>query len=523
MSKKIKSVLNLIALVFNVAIAQTDGTLDQSFNSNGFLYERNFGSSCSFIQTDGKILVAGSMPQTGSSGSSLQIARYRANGTADISFSGTGITSTRIGTNDFSDFPSQILVEPVSEGNIYVAGHSLGLGSSNPNAWVVKYNAYGLLDNTFGQNGIAAIGSAFIRAACRQTDGKIILVGETISTNLQQIDFFVARIKTNGALDNTFGGGGGIVSTDITGYYDFATSITLQSDGKILVSGGANGKPALVRYNSDGTLDNSFGQLGRVIVNSVQAPSVKIELLPNGKVISLGRLTTLPESYSIIKFNSNGSLDNTFASGGILSKTVADIVVLNDMVLLPDGTVVIAGAGKNSLGPSDFIVIKHNGDGTMDTGFGSNGIVKTHIGTVNDVTNSAEIIEEIKVQTDGKIVAIGSKQIRPNGSFFTAIARYNNSLRVGIIDPLILENKVMSFPNPNFESNVNIEFDLVKSCSVNIEILDISGKILIVKDYGNLIEGKQNLIVQIPLTTGTYFLKINTNKASLMTKILKIK
>ncbi|MCP5093108.1 MAG: hypothetical protein GY949_19525, partial [Gammaproteobacteria bacterium] len=130
---------------------------------------------------------------------------------------------------------------------------------------LTRYNSDGTLDTSFGGgDGIVttAIGSSqdYSQSVTMQSDGKILVGG--YSFNGSSYEFTLTRYNTDGTLDTGFGGGDGIATTDIGSGNDYGQSVTVQSDGKILVGGyshnGSNNDFALVRYNSDGTLDTSF-------------------------------------------------------------------------------------------------------------------------------------------------------------------------------------------------------------------------------------------------------------------------
>src|ERR1043165_2507558 len=181
----------------------------------------------------------------------------------------------------------------------------------------------GSLDNTFGSGGIATValgGSDYANATAIQSDGKIVVVGYDF-LNGYDYDFAVSRFNSDGTLDNTFGSGG-TVTTDFgydyygNGYNSTATAVAIQSDGKIVVAGNISYGGyviqtlfALVRYNSDGTLDNTFGSGGvdtSAFAGSAGVSSVAIQ--DDGKIIVGG--------VALVRCNSDGTFDNTFGSGG---------------------------------------------------------------------------------------------------------------------------------------------------------------------------------------------------------------
>jgi uncharacterized delta-60 repeat protein len=223
----------------------------------------------------------------------------------------------------------------------------------------------------------------------------------------------------DGDLDTTFGSGG-IVITDFGGY-DFASALALQSDGKILAagttrSGGPSGSSnfALARYNSDGSLDTTFGTGGRVTTDSSGDGSA-LAIRSDGKIVVAGEARG-ETSFVLAQYNSDGSLDTTFGSAGKVVRSDFSSSFHIALVLQPDGKIVIAGGRF-----SDFAQFRYNSDGSLDTTFGSGGLVTT------DFSGRDDEAYALAIQFDGKIVAAG-RTTTTSGSVLSdfALARYNS-------------------------------------------------------------------------------------------------
>jgi uncharacterized delta-60 repeat protein len=194
--------------------------------------------------------------------------------------------------------------------------------SSAPTA----YAAAGDLDATFGTNGqviTAFSGFAAGNAVAVQSDGKVVVVGE------ESNDFTVARYSSGGILDSSFGDGGK-VTTDFSDNSDRAYAVAIQTDGKIIVAGSTGSDFALARYNSNGTLDSSFGDGGKVTTNySVSGPGDSgraVAVQSDGKIVLAGYSydSTEYEEFALLRYNSNGILDSSFGSGGIVITSIGD-------------------------------------------------------------------------------------------------------------------------------------------------------------------------------------------------------
>ena len=282
------------------------GDLDISFDGDGKVTTAvGSGNDYAYsvaIQSDGKIVVAG---ESGNSPGNRDFAltRYNANGSLDISFDGDGKVTTDFGSR-FDDVAYSVAIQ--SDGKIVVAGYSLNSGG-NWDFALTRYNANGSLDISFDGDGKVTtdFGGALDRAVsvAIQSDGKIVAAG--YSDNGSNRDFALTRYNSNGSLDTTFDGDGK-VTTDF-GSIDTALSVAIQSDGKIVVAGYSGNTPfnwdfALTRYNSNGSLDTTFDGDGKVTtaigISSDYAFSVAIQ--SDGKIVAAG-------------YSDNGSSNRDFA------------------------------------------------------------------------------------------------------------------------------------------------------------------------------------------------------------------
>jgi len=227
--------------------------------------------------------------------------------------------------------------------------------------------AAGILDPNFGSGGkvsfrIGVSTNDRARAAALQPDGKIVIVGTTLPSSAQspsQRDFAVARLNTDGSLDSTFGNGGRVI-TDFNNEEDIVGSVVIQSDGKIVVGGGrrvifqSNSLAfALARYNPNGSLDQTFGSGGKVVTD-IPFPEGVIEsisfllLQTDGKIIAVGSLGgTSPAPGSqilLVRYNTDGSLDASFGDNGKFKILFGYHTSLHGAAIQPDGKILISGA-----------------------------------------------------------------------------------------------------------------------------------------------------------------------------------
>ena len=215
-----------------------------------------------------------------------------------------------------------------------------------------------------------------------------------------------------GDLDLTFGNGGKVITPGIGGLSDIA----IQADGKIVAVGG----PWIVRYNPNGSLDNSFGTGGIVIIQlgdniSVLAFSVAIQA--DGKIVVAAgshNPATAMGGFAVARYTPHGWLDTTFNStgkifnpnqGGYASATA----------IQTDGKIVVIGGGRDAGGSDYSAVYRYEINGTPDTSFNGTGTI----------IRQGSTFSAVAIQTDGKIIVAGSESCCGPDTFYARIFRYN--------------------------------------------------------------------------------------------------
>jgi uncharacterized delta-60 repeat protein len=267
-----------------------------------------------------------------------------------------------------------------------------------------------------------------------QPDGKILVVGYASG---QTFDLVVARLNPDSSLDLDFGVNGKVFLSFETDY-DWGQAIALQPDGKILVGGETrfheipatrNTQYGLARLNADGTLDENFGEGGKIIVDFFQLLDsvTNITPLPNGKIVASGYVTngadnTSAFDFGLVGLNPDGSLDKSFGTNG---KVVTDFAGDKDAparsFAMPDGKIIVAGsASQATLNNANFALARYNPNGSLDTSFDGDGKLMTDFsnGSTDTMTSAA-------LTPDGKIVAVGWTTFATVGTYDYAVVRYN--------------------------------------------------------------------------------------------------
>ena len=340
-------------------------------------------------------------------------------GYLDPTFGTGGILTTYVGGS--VNHATSIAID--SNGKINVAGFAYIDGGYD--FAVVRYNSNGSLDTSFGVDGKATtdFGASMdvTNAIAIDSNGKIILAGYSdIEGNY---NFAVVRYNIDGTLDTSFSADGKL-TTGIGASNDVSTSIAIDENGKIVLAGysvmsGGAVDFAVVRYNIDGTLDTSFSADGKVTTDIGDSDNARAVVIDgNGNIVVAGSsyLAYLESNdFAVVRYNSNGSLDTSFSTDGILT---TDIRTTWDdaysLAIDSNSKIIVAGMSWNTSN-TDIALVRYNSDGLIDSTFGTDGIIITAIGTSSDQANS------LAIDNDGKIVVAG---VTRNVYDYFAVVRY---------------------------------------------------------------------------------------------------
>ena len=419
--------LFLFFLQINVYAATV--SLDSTFGTNGKTIT-TFGNSATSprlgIQLDGKKILVGRA--SNGNNNDWVVYRYEKDGNPDATFGNNGIITRDFGGNDIL---ISVFVQP--DGKILVGG-----SSTNNEYWTIgRFKTDGSLDTAFGSGGIVSIVTrGFVSSLIVQPDGKIIAVGyQTLGGDKVAL----VRYNSNGSLDTTFGAGGTVI-TAIGSINDRGNDAILQPDGKILVLGdfnaGGHDELFLARYNSNGVLDMGFGAGGKVIMQigaTVGARDMTLQV--DGKIIVTGGAVNIGQVDTYVaRHNSDGTLDNAFGTGGkVLISFIPGNDSANSIALQSDGKIVLGGYEDSGASSGiDFALRRFNTDGTLDSTFDGDGSLVLPISTGHDEITS------VAIQSDGKIIGAGNVF---NGNYFDwAITRFVVSDYIDLPVPLLKQN-----------------------------------------------------------------------------------
>lgn len=516
-----------ISLFNSLAFAQ-DGILDYTFGIDGKI-KTSLSASLDeaksvAIQPDGKIIVAGYFIDN-SYDNQFAIVRFRQDGSLDSTFGVNGkVTTTKFGSSGSKAYSIALQ----TDGKILVAGYT-NIGIKYVFA-IARYNNNGTLDNTFGSSGkiTTSVGtnSCYAFSIALQPDGKIILAG--YYNNGSNYDFALVRYNNNGILDNSFGNNG-VVVTDINNKYDIAYSVAIQSDGKIVAAGytsddnHTSGDFILIRYNSDGTIDSTFNSDGIVLTDFKNGidKAVQIKIQSDNKIIAVGyAYNDSTYDVALARYNSDGSLDDSFGLDGKVLTAIGNREDKAYAVALQfDGKIIVAGEYNNSpnhnYSDNDWVVLRYNINGTLDNSFGLYGKAITSFGS------SEEAAYCIALQSDGKIVVAG------HSGYDFALIRYLNTSSTSGVDLSLKENMSFSleqnFPNP-FNPVTTIQFSISSREYLTLKVFDLLGREIetIANDYFN--PGMHLLTFNAKdLSTGIYVYSLQIGNRILQKKMILLK
>lgn len=386
-------------------LVPTTGVLDSTFGTGGIVKTAAAAEARGVaVRADGKIVAVGS------NSSDFAVVRYNSDGTLDTSFSGDGIATT-----DFNKYLDKAFAVAVDGNKTLAVGFAYS--TSGTDIALARYNNDGTLDRSFDKDGkvTTSIGKArgignyaYAEAlgAAIQSDGKIVVVGDSHLTGNPHV-LTVVRYNSDGSLDTSFGSGGKAVFTNIQ---DSGNKVVILGDGKIVIGRGLGA----VRLNANGSLDTTFGNGGiatATVPGAQSSDGNSITVQSDGKIVVVG--WTYFEDYTTgmqvaaARFNADGSLDTSFDGDGIATVNFYNAPTLqanelgNDVVIDSDGKILIGGHVGTS--GYNFLVTRLNTDGSLDTAFGTNGKVETSLGDNGFDTDAYAMA----LQPDGKVILAG--------------------------------------------------------------------------------------------------------------------
>ena len=392
--------------------AASAGDLDPTFGSGGVV-TTSFGADAAGANaiairaSDGSMIAAGYDVQ--SHGEAFALAKYLSDGSPDPSFGGgTGMVTT-----SFSHANAVVTAVAIQQttGKIVVAGFV----ASPPNNRfaVARYNPDGTLDTTFSHDGKVITdfgGNAEANAVAILPNNDVVVAGFAAPPG-PGTDYALARYTDKGKLDPSFGTGG-LVTTNFFGSDSGINSLAVQANGDLVTAGvtasGSNTQFSVARYNSNGTLDQSFGVSGVQFTAFETNPTdqaTAVRLGTGGRILVAGSATkNVPGAktkIAVARYTSNGTLDTSFSTDGKTTTSIGSGAAAYGIGIEPAGGIVVAGTVGTQPPHFDMAVVRYTPAGALDSGFGTGGIVRTDLG-------ADERAFGMRIQSDGRIVVAGA-------------------------------------------------------------------------------------------------------------------
>ncbi len=431
----------ICAFIIVRGVLAEGGILDPTFGMNGIVVT-DLGSSSDtgvniVLQRDGKIVMA-------ASGNAPTLVRFNPDGTLDTTFGTNGKVTTAV----------RGPVALQRDGKLIVGGEMTG------GIGLARYTSTGTLDNSFGTNGVViawendnsnmrySFGDLVV-----QPDGKIVVISIQEAIGGNHVSCFIARFHGNGTLEE-----------DSRAFFDesnfpesernFCKAVTLQSDGKIILSGQAepnfSGMAIILgrlKSGSTSSFDPAFGTNGHGTVvtpiTSFMHGRGALAVQADGKIVLAGKTyvdrNNINENLVLVRYNSNGTLDHTLGGSGIVITDFGKNEVGNDLAVQANGKIIVAGKSYSSTS-SDILLVRYNTDGTLDSSFGNSGKAILDLG-------GSDSAEGVLLQLDNKVLAVGTKNgdaalLRYVGNTTTPTAQIFKA--IGSYDGWILESSETS-------------------------------------------------------------------------------
>lgn len=380
------------------------GQLDTSFGGSGAaIFDSGFTDNC----LDIALLSDDSVVTTGVSFNGavneLIASRYSAGGLPVLSFGTSGTFHYNTGSNT-----GGIKIRRIAADQLILAGYTTNAGTDT---LLLKIDASGNLDPGFGTAGVSVFD--LLTPDDSTSDLVIDHAGRPVLSLSTGDQFFMAaRFTASGALDTAFNGTG-IVQTPLPSGQADAYAIAVDASNRVIAGGydygGAGTYPStVIRYTSAGALDTAFAGTGIVQTDlsaTVGDAFYSVIVQPDGKIVAAGyaNVAAGSDALAVVRYLSNGSLDASFGTGGIvLIDVTAGPDSLRSVTLQPDGKIVAAGTADAGSASSDMVVVRLHPGGALDTSFGGTGVVRI------DISGFTDYGSRVLLQSDGAILVAGT-------------------------------------------------------------------------------------------------------------------
>jgi uncharacterized delta-60 repeat protein len=524
MKRQLLLLLFLMPFTVLLVNAQVAGAIDTSFGTNGTIIiqpgNQHDNLQSMAIQPDGKIVFCGMGRTVATTGFNFDVVvgRRNSDGSTDSAFGSNGFVTKDFGIG--SDYAYNMALQ--ADGKIVVVGAKST--TLNDVDWIViRLNSDGSYDTTFSNNGIEELaltsGNDFAYDVAIQPDSKIVIAGTSGIPGFSTTKGTLVRLNANGTLDSTFGTNGvAIIQPALSNYSQTFKSLVLLPSGKIIAGGwstqSSSDRLYIVGLNSNGSIDSTFGSNGTITYTGVE--KVYSLSVANGNLYACGVLTV---QGTLTSYSLSGVTNGSFGSSGTARLTLNAIAAFYSMTVQPDGKIVLAGTTGTGAFARDFLTARYLNNGTIDNSFGNNGTV-----TINASPNF-EDLNAIAMQTDGKLLIGGFGSFTNNDMIITRLLNDSAAIITGVTNIGNSKQFWSIYPTPLSGTEFYLLSKINNSAPLSISILNFAGDRVALIENHVITEPNQALKLTLPstLTSGIYFVQIRNNQYTENKKLILAK
>jgi uncharacterized delta-60 repeat protein len=503
--------LLLIQCLLSFSCFAQQGTLDSTFSNDGKLIlspsNSHDNATALLVLSDQTILFTGTSTTQSTTGFDIIVGRLHSDGTLDSTFGTNGyVIYDHAGYSDYG-----YDIDLTSEDKIVVTG-AVSTTASKVDMFCMRLNPNGSYDTTFGGNGrvVIAIGGSedYANKAVILPNDQIVLGGTSIIFPDNRAT--LVRLNTDGSLDSTFGTNG--ISLPITSTTnELFQGLILKPNGSFIAVGLVGIGASNVYGHTwgilpDGSLDTTFGNNGDLPIPG--SAYLKNIVARNNQYYICGYSWTTPQIGYIANISDSGTFNPSFGLSGIVRDTLNYAVAYNDIKLQSDGKIIAVGADAIAQFSNDLMVTRFATNGALDTTFGTGGRVIIDLLNFNN-----ESMLGVDLQADGKIVSCGVIMQNNNDMAFIRLDT-STAIPTSVINLNQQEPGFIIYPNPS-NGNFTISFSSPEKYQ-RVNILNTLGEIIFTTPISNESQKEINLNI----SSGIYFVEgIKENGMSMIKRV----
>lgn len=514
----------LLVFTAQISIAQFNGRPDSTFGANGVALFDHYGLHQSIKKAaygqDGKLYVSGH--HSVGNNTAFYLSRFNENGTNDPTFGTNGVIifePTQASSNYLAD------MRLTSDNKIIICGFLYVDNNVKTQQFIARFNQDGSLDKSFNQSGIVYNGGPDTDQWYKcwlHEDGKITAVGQSGSVNTY--DMIISRYNSNGTLDNTFGNQG-IKSFNYENYNGFRDIYFHNNIYYLIARSGTT--DYIMALDISGNLHSTFGNNGRVNMSTIPDYGLYLNAIKvyNDNIfvtgIAFNQIQQNKWDVYVAKLNLNASYVTNFGINGYFRSGIGsgDKVISNDFFLLPDGSFLGTGSMQHDANQTkEMMTYLLASDGSLFSSYGMNGMI-TYKSSDNEISESNGIC----IDKDSGYTLFGTVSAAGHADGMLVKLKNNQSGKVNLSAIGNYSNDFQLYPNP-VDDNLFIEFMSSKVNSLLIEISNMNGTIVRTKQVNIATSGVQQINISdmaIELTSGVYFITIKSEHSNICRKLVK--